>query len=313
MAFQNANGNSHGGTPATDIIETSLDLEIDIFGIAELNCRLSDSIVSNINALLKRSFGCSIIPHSPDPTPSLSSNSGYLPGGVMQLVQGKNTSAHKTHGSNKYGQYTWATFHGPHDSKLCIITAYRVSQGCGTQPTTPDCSTAYWQPFQSMISNDIHNPNPKIIILCNLTRFIANKTMTGYEIILMMDANEDIDNHQLASEPSSQQTQLHNIHRTQLLIVPPTTRLNSCHRIDFIFASNTLCFVQRSGFFPAHEGLVSDHIMLWINFDMASFLGGYYPPTLTPPPPNSVNFHATTKIPRHLHQRATQDLQTPEH
>ena len=44
-----------------------------------------------------------------------------------------------------------------------------------------------------MISDRIHDPDPRNILLGDLTQLIIDMTTTGHKIILLMDANEDID------------------------------------------------------------------------------------------------------------------------
>lgn len=54
--------------------------------------------------------------------------------------------------------------------------------------------------------------------------------------------------------------------------MPRTTRMNSRHRIDFIFATEGIAqMVVEAGFHGLHEGLDSDHVILWADIDLKRF------------------------------------------
>ena len=79
---------------------------------------------------------------------------------------------------------------GKNDNKLCVITAYRVVQGNGTQPISGSCNISYWQQVKVFINNGAVNPDPCNQVLQGLTTFTDEQKLEGHGIILMMDANE---------------------------------------------------------------------------------------------------------------------------
>ena len=162
--------------------------DIDIFGITEPNVAFTESFVSAVNGLVKKAFGRGHITYATMPN----KKRGYHPGGILQLAQGTASARSTKHGGDKYGRYAWEEFHRKNNNKLCIITAYRVTQKKGTQPRSMDSNTVYWQQVQAMMNDGSVSPDPRNQILKDLTRFIQSKQAEGCEILLMMDANEDI-------------------------------------------------------------------------------------------------------------------------
>ena len=67
---------------------------------------------------------------------------------------------------------------------------------------------------------------------------------------------------------------LEDIHDHVLDKLPPTTRIGSSTRIDCITATEgILQEVQAAGFRILHEGITSDHIMLWADINIDRFFG----------------------------------------
>ena len=102
----------------------------------------------------------------------------------------------------------------------------------------------------------------------------------GYEIILLIDANESID------QPNSKLAQfaatncLHDVQALTIDELPKSTRLGSKKRIDYIFATEGIAqHTTAAGYLALHEGIISDHILLWADFDLESFFGGNASPT----------------------------------
>ena len=113
------------------------------------------------------------------------------------MIRGNPAGRHHSRGTDPLGRYSWNTLRGSNDKLLCIITAYRVCQRKGTSPNfNPKRSppkTAHWQQTMALIDHGINNPDPRSQILTDLTSFMNKKREEKCEIVLMMDANEDLD------------------------------------------------------------------------------------------------------------------------
>lgn len=127
LVFQNVRGISRGPDPAFELFEALRECNTGIFGVAEPNCGMDDAIVLPINAKLKKGYGTGFASVASTPG-SVTSKTGYQPGGIMQLIQGEAARRHHSMGSDPLGKFTWMTLRGRNDRKLCVITAYRVCQ-----------------------------------------------------------------------------------------------------------------------------------------------------------------------------------------
>mmetsp|Transcript_11381 Transcript_11381/g.24278 ORF Transcript_11381/g.24278 Transcript_11381/m.24278 type:complete len:216 (+) Transcript_11381:1201-1848(+) len=173
IAFQNARGIQRGKNPAEDVMEVMSDYDISVLGIAEPNCVINDNIKTNINARMKKMFGRGHASGSSMPR----KQPGYLPGGILQFIQGNSAGRHVSSKSDKYGRFTWMNLHGKNNSKLCIITMYRVVQTYGTQPHDVESNTAYWQQVKVLIKEGKHRANPREEVLKSLSKLIMLGSM----------------------------------------------------------------------------------------------------------------------------------------
>jgi len=287
LAFQNGNGIERWPNPAEDVFDAATQYDIGLCGIAEPNCAMDENLTAAMEIAAKKRFGCGIV--SAASTPG-TKKTGYLPGGILQLARGSIGGRHEKRGYDKMGNFTWMTLRGRNKKKLCVITAYRVCQIKGSKPSSPDSNTSYWQQVQLMIKHGIEEPDPRNQVLKDLTTVIRKKREEGCEVILMMDANESTNDPRGKFSTFIQDNLLHDIHAQAIRELPPTTRVRSPSRIDFMLATEgVLEFVREAGYLALHEGLVSDHIMLWIEMDMKSFFGGEGP-SIVPPQSREFSF-----------------------
>ena len=279
IAFQNARGISHGKHPAMNVIDSADEYGISIFGVAETNRTIDESMATDITAQAQKRFGNGLITHAT----MEGSKPGYNPGGVMQLTRGSAVGRKHLTWSDRYGRITMTTYTGKNEKELAIITAYRVSQKKGTPPRVPECKTAYWQQVTQFTKEGISDPDPRNQVLADLTKVIAMHRDKGREIIVMLDANESTTESNSGIAKFLDRNSLIDVHDETLAVKPITTRIGSRHVIDYIAVSEgALEFIREAGVCAAHEGLASDHVMLWIDFDMTSFFGSGAPKHMPP-------------------------------
>ena len=282
IALQNANGVTRGDLPAFEVIQAATELDIDIYGITEPNVAMTPEFKNRIDINTKRAFGrgfntCTSTPHK---------STGYLPGGIIQMIRGNPAGRHHSRGTDQLGRYSWNVLRGANDKLLCIITAYRVCQRKGTKPNfnpkrTPP-KTAHWQQTLAMIDIGINNPDPRTQILSDLSTFMNQKREEGCEIYLMMDANEDLgpgsDMAKFIAENS-----LEDVHQIVMGLKPDTSRAGSNRVIDaMLCSSGAVNYIKQAGYCAIDTGLTSDHILLWADFDFRSFFGGEGPAHVPP-------------------------------
>ena len=110
-------------------------------------------------------------------------------GGTASILHGLLSPRINQRGSEAGGRWSWFEINGKNNSKLCIISAYRV---CEFTTTTAGDNTAWKLQERYLISTGHVNPNPRQQILVDLLKFIKHKQENNREIILLMDGNEEI-------------------------------------------------------------------------------------------------------------------------
>ena len=75
--------------------------------------------------------------------------------------------------------------------EIVFITAYRVSQV--SMPQHGD-GTTYHQEHMMLSKKGHPSPNPRAQLIANMIQFIQSHQSKGWEILLMIDANEAVDN-----------------------------------------------------------------------------------------------------------------------
>ena len=88
------------------------------------------------------------------------------------------------------GRYSWVTLQGKEKRKITLISAYRV---CHTSNSGP--FTTHSQQCHILALRGQTNPDPRKELIQDLTKFIKNLIKKGNQIILSIDANEDINTH----------------------------------------------------------------------------------------------------------------------
>ena len=114
LAFQNAHGidRQQPHLLPTEIIQ---QYKIDIFGIAETNCKWDDDIRYNLEARLQRTFGNAAISTAHTKTQT---DTSFLPGGTLQITHGRMVGRRITIGQDTIGRFCWQAFHGNEGRKL---------------------------------------------------------------------------------------------------------------------------------------------------------------------------------------------------
>lgn len=90
----------------------------------------------------------------------------------------------------------------------------------------------------------------------------------------MIDSNESKDVHNSKWGKFMEDNMLHDVHDALGQEKPTTTRLNSTTVIDYMVVTEGLLpYISKAGHLALHEGIVSDHIMLWFDININRFFG----------------------------------------
>jgi hypothetical protein len=195
-------------------------------------------------------------------------NQNYKPGGTMQIITGKWQARITEQGCDNRGLGRW-TFQRISSTKsnLVIVTAYRP---CVTHGPT----TAWMQQWSLLREEGRINPDPVKIFYQDLTAQLDQWTQKGYEIILMIDANETIGENPGGLNFLIRQARLTDlIHHKHPTLQQTNTYARGTKQIDYILGTKRVReWCSASGMLPFGTGYSSDHRQLFIQVNIAGIL-----------------------------------------
>ena len=283
FAFQNIHGISiREGLHVMPEIATMGALQIDVAALTETNVHWNQANREKMAQQLYTHLGHSRVVCASNV--STRNEDGYQPGGSMLAVVGPQCGRMQKRGSDPWGRFSWTEMRGGRDEGILVISAYRVSQKRGAKAGP---FTAYSQQVDNMIREGDHTLDPRTRILTDLENLITEKRALGFRPILMMDANDDwLDSKSTAFRSFLERVQLVDPMHNKFSDggITPTTYARGIRRIDFIFVDATIePAIKRIGSLGLHEGINSDHVMLYMDCDEDElFKGVLNRPVLNP-------------------------------
>ena len=214
----------------------------------------------------------------------------YQPGGVIMALAGKSTGRHLQSYSDPWGRFTWVKVRGSRGEGIIVIVAYRVCQKKGT---TTGQNTAFLQQIGEMMQEQLtqleslqgqpipstfrRSLDPRARLLVDLKKLIWEERSNGFRPILCMDANDD-----WTDEDGKKFKQfMLDTHLIDHLYekfgdeLPKTTYTRGRRRIDYILFDKALVpAVDRIGCLGLHEGMVSDHVLLYADINEKALFQG---------------------------------------
>ena len=275
FAFQNINGISlREDLHMMPEVATIGALQIDIAGFSETNIHWSHDNRHKMQMQMSTHLGRTELVCASGT--SRSNHHGYHPGGTMLAIMGPQCGRMTQRGADPWGRFTWTTMRGGRDEGLLIITAYRVCQKKGAKVGV---KTAYTQQIDAMIAAGDKTMDPRSRVLSDIQKLILSKRDEGFRPIVMLDANDDWTNtnggKQFSNfmQESHLQDPLHQkFHRSGLT---PTTYSRGTRRIDYILVDSTIVpAIRQIGTLGLHEGVISDHVMLYMDCDETELFRG---------------------------------------
>ena len=186
----------------------------------------------------------------------------------MLVVVGPQCGRMQKRGSDPWGRFTWTEMRGGRDEEILVISAYRVSQK--RRAKAGPC-VAFSQQVDNMIHESDLTLDPRTRILTDLETLITEKQALGFRPILMMDANDNwLDSKSTAFWSFLERVQLVDPMHNKFSDggITPTTYARGIQRMDFIFVDATIKpAITRIGSLGLHEGINSDHVMLYMDCD----------------------------------------------
>ena len=283
FAFQNI----HGISLVTDqqvMPETATigALQIDVAALTETNVHWNEKNKEKIEIQLNRHLGSSRVVCASNVSKRV--EEGYQPGGSMLAVVGPQVGRMMKSGSDPWGRFTWTEIRGERDEGILVISAYQVSQRKGT---VAGPQTAFSQQIDKMIVEGDTSLDPRTRILQDLRNLITTKRAEGFRPILMLDANDEW----VETGSKSFQQFVSDLNLVDPLYnkfgkdgITQTTYSRGSRRIDFILMDPTIeQAIERVGTLALHEGMDSDHVMLYMDLsEERLFRGIMNRPVLNP-------------------------------
>lgn len=189
--------NPNGIHPHTDNKELEASLRtchsqcISILGLSETNVDWNrHTFFEGMRESIKKHWDGSVIQPS---TSTEKFKEGYKPGGTLTAVLGAHWAAkiiNKGTDPTGMGRWSFITMKGVGDILVTFVTAYRV---CITTKEASGEKTAFQQQHRIWQSRYPTRPNdPRKQFILDLQLWISQMKDLGHDIVLMMDANEDI-------------------------------------------------------------------------------------------------------------------------
>jgi hypothetical protein len=283
IAFNNVNGISPRDKFAkAHIIGSSADtLEIDLLGMAETNVLwtfqdVRQQCTSVLRNYWKQSKQCTS-------SSALGFGKIYQPGGTMSIIGNKWASRSKlTQDSSQLGRWTECEIQGKNEKRVTFITAYNV---CSDNIATCGPTTAFAQQYHLLkLEHPGRVPDPRQVFWDDLKYRIAYLQRSGHEVVVMMDANDTLQNPQSKLTSWVQSLNLTDIHmHYHGTEDEPATYSRGSTRIDYMFATSTIKdYIEYCGILPTHELCLSDHRALFADIDLTAYLGNSPPNSFSP-------------------------------
>ena len=167
------------------------DIEASVFGWAETNTNWhqEDAHQAEYRGKASQLFQMNKTVFSSSDMPSASM---YKPWGITMTLTDKLCGTAKP-GAGKdpsgIGRWSYMVLKGKTGQELLVSTAYRVSQVSMPQHGE---GTTYHQEHMIMSKTGNTNPNPRKQFILDMIKFIQDHQGRGREILLMLDANEEV-------------------------------------------------------------------------------------------------------------------------
>ena len=198
------------------------------------------------------------------------------PGGTMMCNDGTFGSRiiEKGRDPSGLGRWTYCSYVGKNNTKLIVICGYRC---CSSQRmNNVGITTAYAQQFCLLRSKGYKNPNPQEQYIKDISKFIKEKLKKDFEVLLCMDANEEMMEKNSKICEMTQKLGLHDLAKEYHQTPPATyTRGDKERRIDFMLGTKAI-MESMTLMVPAPKSvgnIMGDHRAMIIDLNITKLLG----------------------------------------
>jgi hypothetical protein len=199
-------------------------------------------------------------------------------GGTLMTLAGRWAVRKRHIGKDKYGRWSYITIDGKRDTKVTIITAYRVCP----QRRGVGC-TIFHQQQLDFEENNTYNVDLQKQFILDMTNFVQSLHSEGHTLILMGDMNDDLNDANGDISNMLRACGLTNIMKAAFgkeTRLPPTY-VRGTRNIDLISITTSFDLTNntiiRAGYFPFHHHFCTDHRILYVDIDLNQLLGNISP------------------------------------
>ena len=252
---------------------------VSVFGIQETNRNFErPSMLQSFHHHLRRS---SKAHKGAVSSAKLHFPADYQPGGTAVSVRNQWATRLLSQGSDDLGRWSWITLAGRGTTQITFLSGYRVCDGSPQSQLTS--RTVRAQQEWMYADRGVSNVNLRTQFISDLIRLVNELQDKGQDIVLMLDANEPsghasgVDRLLTECGLIDAHTKLHEI------TPPPPTHQRGSAKIDFMLISPRLVPALRAAAILAlHDGYLSDHRALVVEFDAHTMFQGETSPVLAP-------------------------------
>jgi len=253
------------------------DYQIHSLSIQETNTKWTKHLQQCVHRVFQTTFLRAAISTSNSTEPS----GTYQPGGTALTIVGPHASRLLSSGQDPSGMGRWSYIEllGKHNKRLILASVYCVR----SQTAHIGSNTVSTQQTQILLQSGQHHPRPRKQLINDLIHQIQQWQLTGHEILVCLDANEDTAN----PNPESGYGKI--LHATGLIdlhrYLHPNTPTPATHNrgsLTIDACIGTKLFIDAlTGAWILPFGLPStipgDHRMLGIDFDQDILFGNKLP------------------------------------
>jgi hypothetical protein len=263
ILFHNINGikDAHNWY---QINTTMKELNMACYGFAEINTSMKGYLFHKWNDITRKTFRVSRAIASESDVPT---ETEYKPGGTITVMVDKWQARITKMGSDErgLGQWTYIII-SSNKHKLVIMTAYKPCKTTGP-------NTAWTQQWLLLRETQIE-PDPITEFNKDLHKCLEEWRKQKYEILLMIDANEEIGEQPGGLGQIVAKNGLYDILANRFDTEnAPNTYMRGSKRIDYIFGTERVLQNCKScGILPFCYGYASDHRATFVRIDIQTIL-----------------------------------------
>ena len=247
------------------------DKAVAIFGIQEPNRNFERKfMLESFHRIIKK---VSTHHHGAVSSARMQWPQDYQPGGTAVSIRNKWATRYLDKGADDLGRWSWVTIAGQGKTKITFISAYRVCDGAAEASITSRTVRAQQEWMYADRGHATVNLRQQFVV--DLVVQLKKWKSEGHDLVLMMDANEPAGPGS-ATDRISYACGLTDVHKRETeMAEPPPTHQRGSAKIDFILVSSRLVrAIKARAILPIHDGYLSDHRALMVDFDPKILFAG---------------------------------------